>query len=285
MLLEVFIIQKGTSFLLARKAFTKKEIRMDGSLFSGMISAISLFTNELKIGEIQFFETNDYRILIHSWEKILIVGIVEEKDEDEFIISTLKIIAQEFWKQFQYSLENWNGDTAVFENFPITIDEIFYSEFAQYYIERNYPNNVISVIRSVQFKFEPHILRFIGIRIGETRSTTISQKQMKKITSLGPDFPEKQILKLVEKEINHFSISEVEFKEVVGKKTIQITLKICPICRGIHDNSFSCDFIIGFIHGYLNGINLGISYNVFENECHAHGNQYCVFSAILQQEK
>ena len=82
MLLEIFIIQKGTSFLLVRRAFTKKEIQMEGALFSGMISAISLFTTELKMGEIQFFETKENRIMIHPYEDIIVVGIGEEKEHD-----------------------------------------------------------------------------------------------------------------------------------------------------------------------------------------------------------
>lgn len=279
MLLEVFVIQQGTSFLLVRYPFTKKELQMDGTLFSGMISAISLFTNELKIGEIQFFETKDHQIIIHARKNIIVVGVVENKKEDDFVIKTLKNIAQRFLDQYSESLDNWNGDIGIFEPFSNEIAEIFYTSFAEFYIARDFPRNVIKVIREIQNKFEPHIIRFTGLKIGQERAANVSQKLIDKINNQENEIG-KSFLKIVEKEINHFSISETQYADKNQLGSFKVLLKICPECRGIHDSGFSCHFITGFLEGFLNRVDPLRKWIVSEEECHARGDPNCVFTAI-----
>ncbi|MHA1775187.1 MAG: V4R domain-containing protein [Promethearchaeota archaeon] len=279
MLLEVFIIQKGTSFLLVRYPFTKKELQMDGTLFSGMISAISLFTNELKIGEIQFFETKDHQIIIHALENIIAVGVVENKKEDDFVIKTLKNIAQQFIDKYSEKLNKWNGDIGIFVPFSNDIAEIFYSRFAEFYIARDFPQNIIKVIRNIQNKFEPHIIRFIGLKIGHERASNVPEKQLQKLRNNENEFG-KPLLKIVEKEINHFSISQTQYIDKDNQNFLEVFLKICPECRGIHDPEFSCHFITGFLEGFLDRINPVRKWIVSEKECHARGDPNCVFKAI-----
>lgn len=266
MLLEVFIIQKGTSFLLIRRAFTKKEIQMDGSLFSGMISAISLFTNELQMGEIQFFETKNNRILIHPVGDIITVGIVEEKKEDEFVVESLKKIGGLFWTRYAKTLANWNGDTNLFLEFPPAVDEIVYQEFSHYYLEREFPKHLIHSIREFQEKFEPHILRYIGRMVGTHRV------QLQKTNS--PKVFRKGFSKALQKELNLFSICSIT-EESTSKWIFQ--MEICPICRGIYDPHFSCDFTVGFIDGFVNNVVEKGKFSVIEVECSAQGNKNCVF--------
>ena len=264
MLLEVFIIQKGTSFLLLRRSFTNKEFRIDGGLFSGLITAISQFIFEFDFGEIKYLETGKHRILILPNESIMVVGIIEEEREDLFVKSSLKKIKEEFWNEFGILLSVWNGNTSVFQKFLPKLDDIVYSEFVNYFLTKNFPKNIISTVRKFQQKFPPDVLRLIGRKTGQERGQT--------------GLTIKNFRKELTKELNLFSITKISsWKD----EEIIITIYICPICRGIRDPTFSCEFITGFIQGYaeINYPNSNII--VEETNCKAKMDQNCEFSLIV----
>lgn len=261
MLLEVFIIQKGSSFLLLHRSFTKTTIAMNGVLFSGMISAISLFTKELQIGQITHFETGDHRVLITTYDDIIVVGIVEEKKEDEFVEDSLKQISDQFWHQFGSTLQDWNGDTQVFESFAEIVNEIVYTEFTKTYISKDFPKHVIKVIRQFQDRFEPNVLKFIGLKAGYARATGVKTK--------------KNLKRGLHKELDRFSINKVT---EISTTEVIIKIEMCPVCRGIKDPSFSCKFIEGFIEGFLNSPFVEEKLKVKETHCIAHGDPACIFS-------
>ncbi|MHA1672381.1 MAG: V4R domain-containing protein [Promethearchaeota archaeon] len=270
MLLEIFIIQKGTSFLLVRRAFTKKEIQMEGALFSGMISAISLFTAELKMGEIQFFETKENRIMIHPYEDVIVVGIGEENERDPFAEQTLRKIAQKFWNVYSDVFLGWSGDIDIFSQFPAMIDEIIYTEFAQYYISENFPQNLISVIRNIQGKYDSHVIQFIGKSVGTSRAELVAESS--------PKLAKKHFTRALIKELNSFSICSISSQD---EREWVIQMKISPFSRGITNPNFSCDFIIGFIHGFVNRADSEKKFMVYESECAARGDKYCKFKIEL----
>ncbi|MHA1521586.1 MAG: V4R domain-containing protein [Promethearchaeota archaeon] len=270
MLLEIFIIQKGTSFLLVRRTFTKKEIQLEGNLFSGMISAISLFTTELKMGEIQFFETKENRIMIHPFEDIIAVGIVEGKKGDTFAEQTLRKIALKFWDVYSDVFLQWNGDINLFSQFPEMIDEITYTEFSNYYIAENFPQNLISVIRGIQGKFEPHVIQFIGKSVGVSRAELLARTS--------PKLAKKNFTRGLIKELNSFSICSISTQD---DREWLIEMKISPFSRGIANQEFSCDFIIGFIHGFVNQVESEKKFMVYETNCAARGDKNCIFKIEL----
>ncbi|UYP43793.1 hypothetical protein NEF87_000078 [Candidatus Lokiarchaeum ossiferum] len=265
MLLEIFIIQKGSSFLLLHRSFTTKTIAMNGVLFSGMISAISLFTKELKIGQITHFETGDHRVLISSNQDIIVVGIVEESKEDNFVEISLKKISEQFYEQFGQNIKNWNGDTQIFEPFAKNVDEIVYSEFTQLYISKDFPKHVIKVIRQFQDRFEPNVMKLIGFKAGQVRARNIKTK--------------KQLKKKLRKELDLISINHVnEFTE----ENLEIEINLCPVCRGIKNDNFSCKFIEGFIEGFLQHELLAdMTIKAKETSCIAHGDKACIFSVEM----
>jgi len=264
MLLEIFIIQEGSSLLLLRHSFTKKIYEINGNLFSGLISALSMFTSELEIGEIQHFQTGELRILITTYENILFVGLVDDDPHSEFIEISLKNIREEFLKEFSHEIENWRGKISIFEDFREKIDKIVYTEFSKYFIEKDFPKNVINVVRKFQFKFEPKYLKFIGKETGIARA------------ELQPSF--KSLQKQIRKELKLFSINEVSSS---NDRELKIDIPMCPICRGIKNTDFSCKFIEGFIEGYITkSLNLD-SIQVEETECIAHGEINCRFIAKI----
>ncbi len=264
MLLEVFIIQEGASLLLLRHSFTKKKYEMNGNLFSGLISALSMFTSELEIGDIKHFQTGELRVLITTYKNIIFVGLVDDDPHSEFIEISLKKIREEFLKEFSEEITNWNGKISLFNGFTKNIDEIVFTEFSKYFIEKDFPKNVINVVRNSQSKFESKYLKFIGKETGIARAETQSSF--------------KSLKKQIRKELNLFSINNVSS---LSDQELQINIPMCPICRGIKTPEFSCKFLEGFIEGYIEkSLNLD-SIQVKETKCIAHGDEQCRFIANL----
>lgn len=264
MLLEIFIIQEGSSLLLLRHSFTKKKYEINGNLFSGLISALSMFTAELEIGVIKHFQTGELRILITTYKNLIFVGLVDDDPHSEFIEISLKRIREEFLKDYSKEIEKWSGRVSIFKGFRKKIDEIVYAEFSKYFIEKDFPKNVISVVRKFQSKFEPKFIKFIGKETGIARAETVSSF--------------KSLKKQIRKELNLFSINNISSS---NEDELQINIPMCPICRGIKNPEFSCKFIEGFIEGYIKKSLHLDSIIVKETECIALGDEKCRFIANL----
>ena len=261
MLLELFIIEQGSSFLLLRRSFTSKQFSVNGGLFSGLVGAISHFIQELHIGGIKFFDTGKHRILVAPHKNLLVVGIVEERQEADFVELALQKVAETFWEEYQEYLIEWNGDISPFSTFIPDLDQIVFSEFTNYYISQDFPKHVISEIRKSQHKFESRVLRFIGQKTGIERG-----------------IPAKKIAvfkRQLNRELKAFSVISLSDKD---EDTLLISIDVCPICRGIKDPAFSCHFLEGFIEGYAIA-SLPPEYIVQtkETKCIAHGDSACLF--------
>jgi len=265
MLLEIFIIQKKVSTCLLRRSFIKqKELEVNASLFSGLISAISMFMSETKIGDIQHFETGEHRVLISPYKDIFVVGIVEHEREDDFVNTSIMRISEAFFKRYSDVIQDDVPELSQFQEFSTELDNIVYSEFEKTYISKNFPKNMIRVVREFQSKFEDQILSYIGFKSGKRRGT--NSKSMK-------DF-----IKKLSKEMNLFSVSKITDQSVNSSNNkILVSIPMCPLCRQIKDKDFACSFFIGFIEGFSR-----ISYpdkdiSVEETSCIAHGEKSCEF--------
>ena len=264
MLLEIFIIQEGSSLLLLRHSFTKKKYEINGNLFSGLISALTMFTSELEIGDIKHFQTGELRVFITTFKNVIFVGLVEEDPHSEIIGISLKQIRENFLEEYSQEIANWNGKISIFEGFREKIDEIVFGNFSKFFIEKDFPKHVIRVIRKFQSKFEPKYLKIIGEEIGFTRAVAVSSF--------------KSLKKQIKKELNLFSINNVSSS---NEEELQIDIPMCPICRGIKNSEFSCKFIEGFIEGFIRkSFNLD-SIQIKETKCIAHGEENCRFIAKL----
>ncbi|MHA1491656.1 MAG: V4R domain-containing protein [Promethearchaeota archaeon] len=265
MLLEIFIIIKESSTLLLHRAFTKKKMGVDGQLFSGLISAISMFFSELKMGQVNSFEIGAQRVLISPYEGIVIVGVVEEQKEAQFVQNSLKKIGEKFWLEFKELLTEWDGEISVFKEYESKIDKIVYSEFAKSYISAHFPKKMIGVVRQFQNIFEKPIVRYIGLKVGNERSKHIKMS--------------KNLKNKLHKELDLFSINKITER---SENEIIIEVKMCPFCRKIKNKEFNCDFLTGFIEGFAMQFLPDKAIEVTETECIAHGNEACVFNLSIK---
>ncbi|MHA1803931.1 MAG: V4R domain-containing protein [Promethearchaeota archaeon] len=258
MLLEVFIII-GEGMLLLRRSFTKK-MEVNGDLFSALITAIVSFVSEIQMGDVRKFETGNKQILIYPHEKIVIVGIVDEKHEDEHIYKSLKMIGEEFSKKYEKTLSNWTGELDPFCEFTRTLDEIVYSNFAEEYISKDFPNNVIRSVKKFQTKFQNEIMYFMGSKAGRKRASLLKNP--------------KNFKKRLQKELNLFSINKIKEE---SENELLIEVPLCPFCRKIKNKEFSCDFFMGFIAGFASKSLGKKNIQVKEIHCSAHGDETCTF--------
>jgi hypothetical protein len=241
---------------------------VNGGLFSGLVGAISHFIQELHIGGIKYFDTGDHRILVFPHKNLLVVGIVEERQEADFVEQALQKVAEKFWDEFQAILHEWNGNITPFSEFIPKVDQIVFSEFTSFYVSQDFPKHMISVIRASQHKFEPRVLRFIGQKTGIERGITAKSLSAFK--------------RQISRELKAFSVISFSDKDE-DEETLVISIDICPICRGIKDPTFSCDFLEGFIEGYAIASLPEYIVQTKETTCIAHGDPSCKFELTRMQ--
>jgi hypothetical protein len=51
----------------------------------------------------------------------------------------------------------------------------------------------------------------------------------------------------------------------------------CPVCWGRHANRHICDTMVGMLQGGLEWMTDGVRLEVTETQCHARGDEHCVF--------
>ncbi|MHA1732362.1 MAG: V4R domain-containing protein [Promethearchaeota archaeon] len=265
MLLDVFVIEKRTSILLLEHSFTREEFHLDGQLFSGLVSMISSFVESLKIGKFRYLDMGENRIQVLPYHDVVVAGIVESEKEGAFVQNALSKIAESFCNEYRDLLANWDNNVSVFRPFREKVERVACLEFAKSFIARRFPKQLIRTVRGFQRKFEPSATRLIGKFAGELRAE--SKKATKKLD------------RELHKELNLFSVNEVATRP--GSSVLEISLPVCPVCRGIHDESFSCAFIEGFVEGFI-GVFAGSSeVDVRETSCMARGDQTCDFVAKI----
>jgi len=113
----------------------KNDIEMfQSDLFSGFVTAISLFSSELneklgyaeKYGRLPAIPLNlIFEIMISYTNSLMGVLVVEKKDIDKDMKDFLNDCLKRFMLKFDDIIENWGGDLGVFKPFKDEIEKIF----------------------------------------------------------------------------------------------------------------------------------------------------------------
>ncbi len=113
----------------------KKDIEMfQSQLFSGFITAISLFSSELNeklgydksFGRLPAIPLNIFfEIMITYMNPLVGVLVVEKKDIDRDMKDFLNESLGEFLLKFSHNLEKWDGELTIFGTFKDEIEKIF----------------------------------------------------------------------------------------------------------------------------------------------------------------
>ncbi|MHA1268911.1 MAG: hypothetical protein ACTSPY_03920 [Candidatus Helarchaeota archaeon] len=118
MLYSVIIINKISGVCL----FSEKELDFDSALFSGFLTAVQNFAENLKIGSLTSFITNDKIIVISSGEYAIVSLIVDLEDNaDEWFNHAYTIVTK--FEEI-YDLEKFSGDVGQFKSFSEELKKI-----------------------------------------------------------------------------------------------------------------------------------------------------------------
>jgi len=127
MLHAIIILEKSSGLCVFSENYT---IDFDSTLFSGFLTAIQNFTENLKIGTLTSFITNDKAIVISASDYVSVALIIDlDDDVDEWFDK-----AYEIGQRFEeiYDMENWKGSLAEFNGFKDELKKLLVKKEENY---------------------------------------------------------------------------------------------------------------------------------------------------------
>ncbi|MFX1315839.1 MAG: hypothetical protein ACFE9T_08240 [Promethearchaeota archaeon] len=97
---------------------------VDVTLFGGLLTAINSFAEELSKGGLSNFELANKRFSLLKKKNYLFIANASRKHNSKKIKQELELIMRKFFELYpEHILNNWNGDTTLFNNFEKEIEE------------------------------------------------------------------------------------------------------------------------------------------------------------------
>ena len=97
---------------------------IDANLFGGMMSALNSFAEELTKSGLSNFEVSDKQFSLLKDGNYLFIANTSKKQNLKKLNKELELIKNKFYENFQAEiLNNWNGDTTLFNSFMQQIEE------------------------------------------------------------------------------------------------------------------------------------------------------------------
>ncbi|NHI91510.1 MAG: hypothetical protein EAX96_03335 [Candidatus Lokiarchaeota archaeon] len=128
-LINAIWILNQDGICLAQRNYTHKEI--DPALFSGLISAIQLFSKSVTEREIESFQMKDQKVLYDVSDIVLAINFDVEDNEVE-IKRKMKEVKEKFTNKYDHEIKNMSIDainTDIFEEFEKDFDLILYNDW------------------------------------------------------------------------------------------------------------------------------------------------------------
>ncbi|TFF85381.1 MAG: hypothetical protein EU551_04165, partial [Promethearchaeota archaeon] len=123
MLHSIIILKKDSGVCMFSEKYT---LDFDSSLFSGFLTAVQNFAENLQIGRLTSFITQDKIIVLSSSEYVVVSLIIDLEDNaDDWMVKAFKI-AENF--ESKYDMDRWAGDISIFKKFSDDIKEMLGKE-------------------------------------------------------------------------------------------------------------------------------------------------------------
>ncbi|MDD1778533.1 MAG: hypothetical protein LUQ65_10230 [Candidatus Helarchaeota archaeon] len=130
MLHSVILINKASGVCLFNKNYT---VDFDSQLFSGFLTAVQNFAEDLKIGRLTNFVTNDKTIILSASEHVGASLIIDLEDNiDDWFDKAYKIM-EKF--EEKYNLSNFAGNVSAFQDFDNDLSKILASKEKDFMLE------------------------------------------------------------------------------------------------------------------------------------------------------
>ncbi len=122
MMHSIIIIKKDSGICL----FSEKSLEFDSTLFSGFLTAVQNFSENLKIGSLTSFITNDKAIVISSTENLTVSIIIDLEDNIDDWFDKAYLIGEKF--EELYDIKNWSGEIGQFKDFSEELNKILHAK-------------------------------------------------------------------------------------------------------------------------------------------------------------
>lgn len=120
-LLQDIWILADSGIVLFHRVFDEK---VDATLFGGLLSALNSFAEEISRGSLSNFEMGNKRFSILKKKNYLFISNASKKLNPKKVNQELEKMMNKFFDVYpEEVLNNWNGDTSLFNSFEKQIDE------------------------------------------------------------------------------------------------------------------------------------------------------------------
>ncbi|MFX0187244.1 MAG: hypothetical protein ACFE8A_05855 [Candidatus Hodarchaeota archaeon] len=115
------LTQTGT--VVFKRVFNAK---VDAQLFGGLMSALTIFANELTSGGLSNFELSSIKFTIFKSKDFLFVINTTKKYKEKQLQKELDKLAEKFFDKYPLNWFNsrWDGDITIFDDFEKDIEDV-----------------------------------------------------------------------------------------------------------------------------------------------------------------
>lgn len=116
---DIWIVE-DSGIVLFHRVFNEK---VDVTLFGGLLTALNSFAEEITSGGLSNFELAGKKFYLLKNKNYLFIANASNKYNFKKVKIELSAIIQRFFESYSdVLLNNWNGDTSIFNNFEIEIE-------------------------------------------------------------------------------------------------------------------------------------------------------------------
>lgn len=120
-LIQDLWILEDSGIVLFHRVFDET---VDANLFGGLLSALNSFAEEISKSGLSNFELSNKQFSLLKANNYLFIANASKKNNLKKVHSELEIIKDRFFEYYQDDvLNNWNGDTRLFDNFENKIED------------------------------------------------------------------------------------------------------------------------------------------------------------------
>ncbi len=103
----------------------KFKIQIDEQLFSGLLSGIMSFTEEVSQEQIKKIELNEGKFLFFARQNLIFIVRADLNTSDKNVKKKIQVIQDLFIKKYSKELDAFDGDVSSFRFFEHDLEEVF----------------------------------------------------------------------------------------------------------------------------------------------------------------
>lgn len=125
MIHNIYLIEADSGLCFTHKDYTKDNLKSEEDFVSAFLSAMTTLGREVSEpkGELKVIDIKKYSFVLYSKENILIIVVVDNKDNMIITSQKIKVLMEKFLNKYE-RINSWQGNTKIFDDFKSTIDKV-----------------------------------------------------------------------------------------------------------------------------------------------------------------